>query len=151
MTQFDANILAGQTILVVEDEPDSLEVAVALLEMVDINVITASNGREGLEKARKEQPLFIISDLSMPVMSGWEMIHHLKSDRSTMDIPVIALTAHVMTGDRNRALAAGFHNYLTKPLRPTTFINDLLKVVEDTPEIAKLVKMNEVKDEVGAE
>lgn len=139
MTGIDAHMLAGRTILVVEDEPDSLEVAVALLEMVDINVITASNGREGLEKARKAQPLFIISDLSMPVMSGWEMIHHLKSDRSTMNIPVIALTAHVMTGDRNRALAAGFHNYMTKPLRPKTFINDLLQIVTDTPEITKLM------------
>lgn len=139
MAKLDAHILVGRTILVVEDEPDSLEVAVVLLEMTGVTVITATNGREGLEQARKNKPLFIISDLSMPEMSGWEMIHHLKDDRTTTNIPVIALTAHAMTGDRDRALAAGFHNYLTKPLRPTTFVNDLLTLVVDTPEIAKLV------------
>lgn len=130
-----SDVLQGQTILVVEDEPDSLEVATILLQMYDADVITATNGREGLEQARKYHPKFIISDLSMPVMSGWEMVHHLKDDRSTNDIPVIALTAHAMTGDRERALAAGFHNYLSKPLRPDTFINDLMKLVADSPEL----------------
>ncbi|MBI1258150.1 MAG: response regulator [Chloroflexi bacterium] len=127
--------LQGKKILVVEDEPDSLEVASILLEMYGADVITATNGREGLDQARKHQPRFIISDLSMPEMSGWEMVHHLKDDRSTMDIPVVALTAHAMTGDRERALAAGFHNYLSKPLRPDTFINDLMKLVADSPEL----------------
>ena len=132
------DLLQGQKILVVEDEPDSLEVASILLQMYDVDVITATNGREGLDQARKHHPKFIISDLSMPEMSGWEMVHHLKDDRSTTDIPVIALTAHSMTGDRERALAAGFHNYLSKPLRPETFVNDLMKLVADTPELAHL-------------
>ena len=137
MTHLDPlRLLRGQKILIVEDEPDSLEVATLLLQMYEVDVITATNGREGLEQARKHQPRFIISDLSMPEMSGWEMVHHLKDDRSTMHIPVVALTAHAMTGDRERALAAGFHNYLSKPLRPETFVNDLLKLVADTPEIA---------------
>ncbi len=142
MAEFDINLLMGHTVLVVEDEPDSLEVAVLLLELVGVNVVTATNGQEGLEQARKHRPLFIISDLSMPVMNGWEMIHQLKNDRTLMDIPAVALTAHAMVADRNRALAAGFHNYLTKPLRPTTFVNELLNLIIDTPEIAKLVEMN---------
>jgi CheY-like chemotaxis protein len=95
----------------------------------------------------EHRPAFIISDLSMPVMTGWEMLHELKLDRATMDIPVIALTAHAMEGDRTKAIAAGFHNYLTKPLRPQTFIRDLLHVVIDIPAIAAL--MNE-KDEKEA-
>lgn len=142
MAELDINMLVGRTVLVVEDEPDSLEVAVVLLEMVGVNVITATNGQEGLEQARKHRPLFIISDLSMPVMNGWEMIRQLKNDRTLMDIPAVALTAHAMVADRELAMAAGFHNYLTKPLRPTTFVNELLNLVIDTPEIAKLVEIN---------
>lgn len=126
-------LLKGKTILVVEDEPDSLEIVVILLEMHQANIITANNGREGLDAARKHRPVFIISDLSMPEMTGWEMLYELKMDRATMEIPVIALTAHAMDGDRSRAMAAGFHNYLIKPLKPESFIEDLLRVVMDIP------------------
>lgn len=141
MTTPNANrILRGQVVLVIDDEPDSLEVASILLEMYEAKVITAVNGREGLALARKLRPFFIISDLSMPEMSGWEMINALKKDRATLDIPVIALTAHAMEGDRTRAIGAGFHNYLTKPLKPATFIRDLLHVVMDIPAIAELMK-----------
>jgi CheY-like chemotaxis protein len=141
MTMLNAShLLQGQRILVIDDEPDSLEVASILLEMCEAKVITATNGREGLEMARKYRPVFIISDLSMPEMSGWEMANELKKDRSTIDIPVIALTAHAMAGDRNRAIAAGFHNYLTKPLKPETFVRDLLNVVMDVPAIADLIQ-----------
>ena len=133
------NVLTGKTILIVEDEPDSLEVATLLLEMHGAHVVTASNGKEGLEATRKHKPVFVISDLSMPEMSGWQMLHELKKDRTTLGIPVVALTAHAMEGDRTRAIAAGFHNYLTKPLTPETFIQDLLRVVIDTPELAASV------------
>lgn len=136
-------LLAGQKILVVDDEPDSLEVASLLLEMCGAEVVTATNGKEGLEAVRQHRPIFVISDLSMPVMSGWQMLHALKTDRATIDVPVVALTAHAMTGDRQRAIAAGFHNYLTKPLRPDTFIRDLLNVVMDTPVIAGLISQNQ--------
>jgi CheY-like chemotaxis protein len=127
------NILRGRVVVVVDDEPDSLEVAQELLEMYDVVVITAANGKEGLEKTIQHRPAFVISDLSMPEMSGWEMLHALKTDRTTSEIPVIALTAHAMVGDRARAIAAGFHNCLTKPLQPETFINDLIKIVIDIP------------------
>ncbi len=71
----------------------------------------------------------------MPELDGWSMIYELNNDRTTLDIPVIALTAHAIVGDRERAIAAGFHNYLTKPLTPATFLNDLLKLVMDVPEL----------------
>jgi CheY-like chemotaxis protein len=134
-----SHVLDGLTIVVIDDEVDSQEVAATLLEMCGANVITADNGQEGLEVIRKTRPVFAISDLSMPVMSGWEMLHELKKDRVTLDIPVVALTAHAMTGDRERAIMAGFHNYLTKPLSPENFIRDLLNVVMDIPTIATLV------------
>jgi CheY-like chemotaxis protein len=72
----------------------------------------------------------------MPNMSGWQMLHTLKNDIATRDIPVIALTAHAMKGDRQRAMEVGFHNYLVKPLQPETFINDLLRLIVDIPEFA---------------
>jgi CheY-like chemotaxis protein len=144
-------ILKDQTILVVDDEPDSLEVVSILLEMYQATVITATNGREGLDAARKHRPVFIISDLSMPEMSGWEMLHELKLSRATLDIPVIALTAHAMEGDRNRAIAAGFHNYLVKPLMPQTFIHDLLNVVMDIPAIARLMEAVKTGDKHGSD
>jgi CheY-like chemotaxis protein len=73
----------------------------------------------------------------MPVMDGWGFIHALKKDRALAEIPAIALTAHAMIGDRDRAFAAGFHNYLTKPLTADTFIYDLLKLLMDIPELAE--------------
>ena len=134
-----ATRLAGWKVLVVDDEPDSLEVAGDLLEMVGVVVLTANNGVEGLEQARANLPHFIISDLSMPEMSGWEMLKRLKADESTRDIPVIALTAHAMQGDRERVLIAGFNNYLSKPLRPETFVSDLLKLLVDIPQVADML------------
>ena len=126
----------GWNVLVVDDEPDSLDVAGTLLEMVGVVVLTASNGKQGLEQATLHHPIFIVSDLAMPQMSGWQMLKQLKENPATQNIPVIALTAHAMQGDRERAVAAGFHNYLSKPLRPETFINDLLKLLIDIPQIA---------------
>lgn len=121
-------------VVVVEDEPDSREVAEILIMELGADVHTAANGQEGLELIRKLHPQLIVSDLSMPEMDGWTMLQHLQQDRATMEIPIIALTAHAMIGDREKAIAAGFHNYLTKPLTPATFINDLLRVVADIPQ-----------------
>lgn len=130
------DLLAGWTVVVVDDEPDSLFVAQTLLEMCGAEVITATNGADGFDLAFKCRPAFIISDLSMPEMSGWQMIHKLKHTAATRDIPVIALTAHAMPGDRKRAIEVGFHNYLVKPLRPETFINELLVLLTDIPVLA---------------
>jgi len=131
------DLLKHWTVLVIDDEADSLLVAQTLLEMCGATVFSAANGKAGLEMARQRRPHFIISDLSMPVVSGWQMIREIKTIPMLQDIPVIALTAHAMVGDRQRAMEAGFHNYLTKPLRPETFINDLLRLLIDVPELAQ--------------
>ncbi len=134
------NILAGWNVLVIDDDPDALDIVTMLLSLYGANVITASNGREGLEMVRKHRPRFVVADLSMPEMTGWDMVGLMKNDRTILDIPVVALTAHAMPGDRNRALAMGFHNYLTKPLRPETFVNDLLLLLAaDMPELSNLL------------
>jgi two-component system, cell cycle response regulator DivK len=129
------DILQGWNVLVVDDEADSLEVATRLLKYYGAQVHTAGNGQEALEQVRKLKPAFIVSDLSMPVLDGWGLLKELKRQRDTMEIPVIALTAHAMVGDRARAIEAGFHNYLTKPLTAATFIRDLLTVLENIPEL----------------
>jgi CheY-like chemotaxis protein len=135
------NILAGWPVLVIDDDPDALEIVTMLLALYGADVSTASNGREGLEAIKNRRPRFVIADLSMPEMSGWDMVGALKNDRTTLDIPVVALTAHAMAGDRNRALAMGFHNYLTKPLRPETFVSDLLALLTiDIPELAQALE-----------
>ena len=126
------DILHGWTVLVVDDEHDSLDVARRILNYYGAEVVIAINGQEGLELARAHTPRFIISDLSMPVMDGWEFIENMKKDHHLAAIPVIALTAHAMPGDRSRALSAGFHNYLSKPLTPATFMRDLLTLLGDS-------------------
>lgn len=126
-------------VLVVEDEPDSLEVATRMLKLAGANVFSANNGRDGVDLARKIRPRFILSDLSMPGMDGWEMIEALRQSKSTMETPVIALTAHTMPGDRERAMAAGFHNHISKPLDPMKFIQQLANILVDNQDLATLM------------
>ncbi len=133
-TPIRRDILQGWEVVVIDDEPDSLEVASRILRFYGANVYTASNGKEGLELIRHHRPKFVISDLSMPVMDGWEMLFEIQQDRHIAQIPIIALTAHAMVGDRTRAIEAGFYNYLTKPLTPSTFMGDLLRLLMDVPD-----------------
>jgi len=133
-------LLQGWNVLVVDDEPDSLEVAVRILRFYSASVITANNGLEGIELAKVNRPKLIISDISMPVADGWEFIHSLKTNLSTQEIPAIALTAHAMVGDRQRAMAAGFYNYISKPLTAATFIKELLRILIDIPEFTENFK-----------
>lgn len=134
------DILKNWRVLVIDDEPDSLDIASRILRFYGAEVSVASNGYGALAVLKVERPNLIISDLSMPGLDGWGLIKQLKRERSLMDIPVIALTAHAMHGDRERALAAGFHNYLTKPLTPSTFITDLLRLLIDIPQFNQALK-----------
>lgn len=136
MLDLTPTTLQGWTVLVVDDEVDSLHVAAMLFGFYGATVLTASSGEEGLQLTREHHPHFILSDLSMPNVSGWDMIAELKQDPATASIPVIALTAHAMQGDRDKAIAAGFHNYISKPLNPETFVRDVLTMLQDIPSIA---------------
>lgn len=141
MQEIPSDLLAGWDIVVLDDEGDSLEVAEVILLEYGANVYTASNGKEGIEVVNRVKPRFVISDLSMPVMDGWGFIHAMKEDSALANIPVIALTAHAMTGDRDRAIRAGFHNYLTKPLTVDTFMDDLVKLLIDIPELVQYLNI----------
>ncbi|MGB1285165.1 MAG: response regulator [Aggregatilineales bacterium] len=130
------SLLEGWKIVVIDDEADSLEVANIILLEYGADVYTAANGKQGYRLVRAVRPEFVISDLSMPEMDGWGFIAEMQKNRELSEIPVIALTAHGESGDRKRAINAGFVNYLTKPLTVDTFISDLLLLLEDTPALA---------------
>ena len=102
-------------ILVVEDVDFNRDLVVQLLED-KYQVIEAVNGQEGVSIAEKEKPELILMDLSLPVMDGWDALFKVQADTELRSIPVIAITAHAMKGDEERALAAGCDDYLVKPL-----------------------------------
>jgi CheY-like chemotaxis protein len=103
-------------VLVVEDNKDNLMLITDLLTMLRYDVITALNGVEGVEKATSELPNLILMDLSLPQMDGWEAAKVIKDNPISAHIPIIALTAHAMMGDREKALDAGCDDYLSKPI-----------------------------------
>jgi len=135
MSKVSRDLLSGWKVLIVEDDMDSQEVAKRLLQRYGATVYTANNGLEGLEVLQSIYPNFILSDLSMPEMDGWGFIYELQQDRSTSEIPIFALTAHAMRGDRERAIGVGFYNYITKPLTPATFMEELLEVLKAVPQL----------------
>lgn len=102
-------------ILIVEDVEVNLDLLVQLLED-DYALITAPDGAIGVELARQEMPDLILLDMSLPVMDGWEAASQIKAMPATRHIPIIGLSAHAMSGDRAKALAAGCDDYLTKPV-----------------------------------
>ena len=103
-------------VLIVEDNEDNRDALVRRLQRRGFEVLTAGDGRIGADVAKTEHPDIILMDMNMPDVDGWEATRLLKSEVLTAHIPVIALTAHAMAGDRGRALAAGCVDYHTKPV-----------------------------------
>jgi two-component system cell cycle response regulator DivK len=104
-------------ILYVEDNENNVYMLVRRLERQGFEVLVAADGQQGVAMARSEHPDLIVMDLNMPVLDGWEATRQLKGAPETRAIPVIALSAHAMSGDRERALEAGCDEYDTKPVR----------------------------------
>jgi two-component system cell cycle response regulator DivK len=103
-------------ILYIEDNDDNIAMLEARLVRSGHSVLVAIDGAQGIAMARAERPDLIIMDLSLPGIDGWEATRRLKADEETRAIPVIALSAHAMAGDREKALAAGCDDYDTKPV-----------------------------------
>ncbi len=103
-------------ILVVEDDELNRDMLTRRLERRGFEVIAAADGAEAIEKVRGETPALVLMDMSLPTVDGWEATRRLKADAATAAVPIIALTAHAMQGDRERALSAGCDEYDTKPI-----------------------------------
>lgn len=122
--------MKGWHVVIVDDEPDSLEVAKRALRFHGAEVHMAGGGKQGLEVATETRPNVVLTDLSMPEFDGWQLLFHLREAEETSNIPVIALTAHAMKGDEERAMKAGFNGYITKPLSPLTLVDDILRILQ---------------------
>jgi CheY-like chemotaxis protein len=103
-------------LLLVEDNEMNRDMLSRRLERRGYQVITATDGQQGLELAQRDQPDLVLMDMSLPIMDGWEATRRLKSSAETQSIPIISLTAHAMAGDREKALDAGADDYDTKPI-----------------------------------
>jgi two-component system, cell cycle response regulator DivK len=103
-------------ILLVEDNEMNRDMLSRRLQRRGYEVVMAVDGGQGLEMASSEQPVLILLDMSLPVIDGWEVARRLKADATLKTIPIIALTAHAMSGDREKAIEAGCDDYDTKPV-----------------------------------
>ena len=103
-------------ILLVEDNEDNRDMLARRLQRKGYTVVVAVDGLQGVEMAAGEQPDLVLMDMSLPVLDGWEATRRLKAAPGSQSVPVIALTAHAMTGDREKAIAAGCDDYDIKPI-----------------------------------
>jgi len=128
---FKSKKKTGQAkILVVDDEPDLVSTIQCRLEWCNCEVITAANGREGLEKAENDRPDLILLDTNMPVMNGHEMLKHLRGNSDLKDIPVIMVTVICEPKDIATASSYGIADYVTKPFDFTELMEKVAKALE---------------------
>ena len=116
-------------ILLVEDQEMNRDMLSRRLKKRGYDVSIAVDGAEGLDKARSEMPELILMDMSLPVIDGWEATRRLKADEATRSIPVVALTAHAMSTDREKALEAGCDAYETKPVELPRLLETIEKLL----------------------
>ena len=120
-------------ILYVEDNDDNVYVLKSRLTRAGFTVVIATDGAQGVAMAVSEQPDLILMDLSLPVIDGWEATRRIKAAPETRHIPVIAVTAHAMTGDREKALAAGCDDFDTKPVELPRLLEKIRAFAPRTP------------------
>jgi two-component system cell cycle response regulator DivK len=112
----------GRVILIVDDDPRALKLLRDLLQIRGYTTLEATDGKQGVDMARAKMPDLIFMDMQMPVMDGFEATNILKANPVTKNIPVIALTALAMQGDREKCMEAGCDDYITKPLDTRAFL-----------------------------
>jgi CheY-like chemotaxis protein len=115
----------GKRVLLVEDNEDNRIVYSTILRHFGYHVSEALNGEEGIAKARAERPDLILMDISIPIIDGWEATQVLKHDPATKNIPIIALTAHALASDREKAMEVGCDGYLAKPCEPRAVVAEV--------------------------
>jgi len=123
-------------ILIIEDNETNLELMVYLLEEFGYAPLTARDGEAGLAAIRKERPHLVLCDIQLPKMDGLEVARQVKADAELRAIPLVAITALAMVGDREKGLAAGFDGYISKPINPQTFVQQVDALLGVPPKIA---------------
>jgi CheY-like chemotaxis protein len=123
-------------ILIIEDDPASLELVRYLLEAAGHATLTATDGAAGLALVLSAQPDLVICDLQMPVMTGYEVVRRLQGGNAWRRVPLVAVSAFSMLGDRETALAAGFDAYYSKPIVPETFVEEIEGLLPPAARIA---------------
>ena len=121
-----------QKALVIEDNEDNMNLITFILHKSGYSTIWAENGKRGVELACKEKPDFIILDIQLPDISGFEVLPLIRSAESGSEVPIIAMTSHAMSGDRERLLKAGCTGYIEKPIDPETVMTEIKKIIGRT-------------------
>jgi two-component system cell cycle response regulator DivK len=116
-------------VLLVEDNEMNRDMLSRRLVRRGFEVVFAANGKQGVDLARSEKPDIILMDMSLPIMDGWEATRCVKSDDATRSVPVIGLTAHAMSGDREKAIEAGCDDYDTKPVELDRLIGKIERLL----------------------
>jgi CheY-like chemotaxis protein len=112
-------------ILVIEDNPTNMELMTYLLNAFGHTTIAARDGEEGVEAALRDSPDLILCDLSLPKLDGFGVARRLRAEPSLRAVPLIAVTASAMVGDRDKVIASGFDGYISKPIAPETFVAEV--------------------------
>lgn len=123
--------MAGETILLVEDNPLNLQLTSHILKKLGYKVLEATDGEEGITKARSGSIHLILLDIQLPGIDGFEVARILMEDPATRAIPIIAVTAHAMRGDMEKALQVGFKGYITKPIDVSKFPEQVAAYLRD--------------------
>lgn len=113
---------AKHTVLLVEDNEDNLVIYSTILRHSGYDVIEARDGQAGIDAAHRDHPGLILMDVSIPLVDGWEATRRLKAAPDTADIPIIALTAHALASDQQKAIEVGCDGYIAKPAEPRTVL-----------------------------
>jgi two-component system cell cycle response regulator DivK len=123
--------MAGELVLVVEDNPRNLRLARDLLQLHGFRTVEATTGSDALMLARSHMPKLILLDIQLPDMDGTSVLGWLRADPTTVNITVVALTSFAMNGDRERFLEAGFDGYIAKPIAVKTFAGTVQQLCDE--------------------
>ena len=116
-------------VLVIEDNVDNMELITFILKNSGYQTLRAETGKNGLELALSERPDFILLDIQLPDMDGFEVLRRIRASESDGNIPVIAITSYAMTGDQEKMLAAGCTGYIEKPIEPDKVISQIRRII----------------------
>lgn len=116
-------------VLIIEDNCDNLRLLTYILHRSGYEVLAAETGEEGVELALRENPAFVLVDINLPDIDGFEVTKRIRNSGVAVSLPVIAITSHAMMGDRDRILAAGCSGYFEKPIDPMTIMDQIHEVV----------------------